>query len=199
MSKFQGVLKMFMLGMLKTILKTVLKYKKTTSHFTACVEIERQISFFSFSFARVSERRHIWIHSSKKFNVECGFHFLSQSSNITISIKLNDSVQHIISHAFTKYEVWKILSYYNVNLTIINLTYTGFNDSLCKFAGITVHSLNKDLYKEITTECMSFINILPSRDTYSKSNETLLVLYSYKEYGNLSSTIQFFLPQSANL
>ena len=30
MSKFQGVLKMFMLGMLKTMLKTVLKYEKTT-------------------------------------------------------------------------------------------------------------------------------------------------------------------------
>ena len=30
MSKFQGVLKMFMLGVLKTILKTVLKYKKNT-------------------------------------------------------------------------------------------------------------------------------------------------------------------------
>ena len=30
MSKFQGVLKMFMLGVLKTILKTVLKYEKNT-------------------------------------------------------------------------------------------------------------------------------------------------------------------------
>ena len=30
MSKFQGVLEMFMLGMLKTILKTVLKYEKNT-------------------------------------------------------------------------------------------------------------------------------------------------------------------------
>ena len=29
-SEFQGVLKMFMLGMLKTVLKTVLKYEKTT-------------------------------------------------------------------------------------------------------------------------------------------------------------------------
>ena len=71
---------------------------------------------------------YVWIHSSKKFNVECGFQFLSQSSNITMSIKLNDSVPRIISYAFTKYEVWKIFSYYNVNLTIINLTYTGFND-----------------------------------------------------------------------
>ena len=41
MSKFQGVLKMFMLGMLKTILKTVLKYEKNT----ITLEIERQISF----------------------------------------------------------------------------------------------------------------------------------------------------------
>ena len=30
MLKFQGVLKMFILGMLKTVLKTVLKYEKTT-------------------------------------------------------------------------------------------------------------------------------------------------------------------------
>ena len=43
MSKFQGVLKMFMLGMLKTMLKTALKYKK---HFTVYVEIKGQISFF---------------------------------------------------------------------------------------------------------------------------------------------------------
>ena len=55
MSKFQGVLKMFMLGMLKTILKTVLKYEKNT----ITLEIERQISFFSFGFARVTEVRHM--------------------------------------------------------------------------------------------------------------------------------------------
>ena len=33
--------------------------KKTPSHFMACVEIEQQISFFSFGFARVSKVRHI--------------------------------------------------------------------------------------------------------------------------------------------
>ena len=33
--------------------------KKTPSHFTAHVEIEQQISFFSFDFARVTEVRHI--------------------------------------------------------------------------------------------------------------------------------------------
>ena len=134
---------------------------------------------------------YMWIPATKKLNVECGFQFLSQFSSIKMNIQLNDSLQHIISHVFTKYEVLKIISYYNVNLTIINLTYTGFNDPLCTFAGMTVHSLNKDSYKEISTECMSFINILPYRNIYSKSNETLLVLYSYKEYGNLSLTIQF--------
>ena len=62
MSKFQGVLKMFILGMLKTILKTVLKYEKTPSHFMARVEIEKRISFFSFGFARVSEVRRVQLY-----------------------------------------------------------------------------------------------------------------------------------------
>ena len=60
MSKFQGVLKIFMLGILKNHIKNCVEVrKKTPSHFTARVEIERQISFFSFGFARVSEVRHI--------------------------------------------------------------------------------------------------------------------------------------------
>ena len=33
--------------------------KKPPLHFTARVEIEQQISFFSFGFARVSEVRHV--------------------------------------------------------------------------------------------------------------------------------------------
>ena len=67
MSKLQGALKMFMLGMLKTILKTMLKYEKRPSHFTAHVETERQISFFSFGFARVTEVRHIYVKTDCLF------------------------------------------------------------------------------------------------------------------------------------
>ena len=60
MSKPQGVLKMFMLGVLKNHIENRVEVqKKTPSHFTARVEIERQISFFSFGFARVTEVRHI--------------------------------------------------------------------------------------------------------------------------------------------
>ena len=40
--------------------------KKTPSHFTARVEIERQISFFSFGFARVSEVRHIYMEEKNQ-------------------------------------------------------------------------------------------------------------------------------------
>ena len=35
--------------------------KKTPSHFTARIEIEQQILFFSFGFARVTEVRHIYV------------------------------------------------------------------------------------------------------------------------------------------
>ena len=67
MSKPQDVLKMFMFGMLKTILKTVLKYEKNT--ITARVEIERQISF-SFGFARVTEVRHVYASSITSSAIE---------------------------------------------------------------------------------------------------------------------------------
>ena len=127
---------------------------------------------------------------TEELNMECGFTFLTVSNNASMNIKLNNSHPHAISHAFTKYELWKILSNDVVNVAITNLTYTGFNELPCIFAGITVYSLNKDLHTEIATECISVYDIFTYRDIYSKSNETLLVFYSYKEYGNLSITIQ---------
>ena len=89
MSIPQGVLKMFMLGVLKTILKTVLKYEKTPSHFTARVEIERQISFFSFGFARVTEVRHMSISGRKKpplnFLSEVAEHLPTRQSQVAFA------------------------------------------------------------------------------------------------------------------
>ena len=121
---------------------------------------------------------YLWIPSVKRLNTECGLEFVTESSSVRMNIQLNDSLPHKISHVFTKYEVWRILSYYNVNLTIINLTYTGYNDPLCTNAGITAYSLNKDTYTQIKTECNFFNNIYSIyRDIYSKSNETLLVKY----------------------
>ena len=139
---------------------------------------------------------YLWIPFAKRLNAGCGLEFVTESSSVKMNIQLNDSLPHKISHAFMKYEVWRILSYYNVNLTIINLTYTGFNDPLCTFAGITAYSLNKDSYTETTTECNVFNNVYSMyRDIYSKTNETLLAFYSYKEYGNFSLTMQFSTTQ----
>ena len=42
--------------------------KKTPSHFTACVENERQILFFSFSFAHVTEVRHMYMSTKRRTN-----------------------------------------------------------------------------------------------------------------------------------
>ena len=132
---------------------------------------------------------YMWIPSMKKLNTECGFHFLTNSSSITMNIKLNGSLR--ILHTNVRHELWKIHSYYYVNLTIINLTYTGFNDPLCTFGGITLYNLNNNSYKEIINQCPSVNDIFTHKDFYSKSNETLLVLYSYQEYGTLNLTIQF--------
>ena len=99
MSKFQGVLKMFMLGMLKTILKTVLKYDKNTitlyrhvknhienrvevrkkhHHTLWCVlklssrgpKIRRQTTRFESEFTRVTEVIHIYSNSTCKIRTD---------------------------------------------------------------------------------------------------------------------------------
>ena len=133
---------------------------------------------------------YIWVSYMRKLNKECGFQFLTNISSISKNLKLNGSLQHTISHTNIKHKVWKIYSYYNVNLTIINLTYTGFNDPLCTFAGISLYNLNNNSYNELTTQCTSDSSIFAHRDIYSKSNETLLVLYDYKAYGSLNLTMQ---------
>ena len=51
-------------------------WKKTPSHFTAHVEIEQQISFFSFGFARVSEVRQLCggVHTAQETETDVNFH-----------------------------------------------------------------------------------------------------------------------------
>ena len=102
---------------------------------------------------------YLWI-TSIKINQNCGFTFLTDSSSVKMNIQVNDSLQYITSHAFQKYEVFKIFSYYNVNLTVINLTCTGFNDPLCTFAGITAYGLNNDSYTDIQLNVILLIIFL---------------------------------------
>ena len=135
---------------------------------------------------------HMWIPLEKNVRAECGFS--TQSIHISKDIELNGSLPHLISHTFAKYESWRLLSHSNINITIIKLTYSGFNDPLCTFAGLAVYALNVDSNTDIINECFSF-KYQTYRDIYSRSNKTLLVLYSYKEYGNVSITMQLSTTQ----
>ena len=74
--------------------------KKTPSHFTARVEIERQISFFSFGFARVSEVRHMYSckYKEEKIYFHNYKHFYRQDQeqylfNITDTIPVRNKLE----------------------------------------------------------------------------------------------------------
>ena len=73
-----------------------------------------------------------------------------------------------------------------INLTIVNLTYSGYNDPICTYAGLTAYNLISNTYVEISSECFSFDGFYRYRNMYSSSNDTLIVIYSYKEYGILN-------------
>ena len=156
---------------------------------------------------------HLWIPSSKNLNAEYGYKFVVMSNTVSKIIRINDSFPFKTSHVPAEPEIWKMVSHSNVNLTIENLTYKNYNDPECSFAGIAVYNLNNDTYTEVGTECFSpsdlgkyrhmysysreiptesviFDHLFAHRNIYSNSNDTLLVLYSYRQYGNLSITIQ---------
>ena len=152
---------------------------------------------------------HLWMASARNLNPEGGFRFVTISNTVDRSIRLDDYLTYKTSYTAGKLEIWKIVSSSNVNLKIEYLTYTYYNDPQCSFAGIAVYALKNYTYAEIGTECLTrykhliprskekitkdslpFDNLLTHRDFYSQSNETLLGLYSYKQYGNLKITIQ---------
>ena len=138
------------------------------------------------------------------------------SNAVSKTIRINNSFK--ISHVPAEPEIWKIVSNSNVNLTIENFAYNNYNDPECSFAGIAVYDLHNDTYSEQRTECFSpsdlgkyrniyskskkiptksltFDNLFAHRNIYSYSNDTLLVLYSYRQYGNLSIAIQLSTTQ----
>ena len=138
---------------------------------------------------------HLWMPSTKIVSANCSLRFVTIAGTVNRIIEIYHPWTHKISHIVEKSEIWKILSHYNLKIAIINLTYSGDNDAVCTFAGITPCDLSTDSYREITTECFSIEDSLTYRNIYSKSNDTLLVLYSYRKYGNLSITIQLSITQ----
>lgn len=79
----------------------------------------------------------------------------------------------------------------HINATIQKLNYTGVeNDAQCSFSGLTANSIFHDKsYEEISTVCEHFKGFYKYRPLYSKESSMRLILYSYKEYGQLSAKI----------
>ena len=136
---------------------------------------------------------HLWTPFTENLERECGFTFVTMPSNISKKIKMSKFLTHTISHELTNSKIWKIFSHANLKLTIKTIMYTGYNDPICTFAGISVYSANKDT--EITNDCFSFYDYIIDKDIYSNSNMTLLVIYFYKEYGTLNITMQLSMTQ----
>ena len=136
---------------------------------------------------------HIWASVLQEIQLLCGFTYEIHKININNFFKINGANSFITSNGHT-FEVWKVFSFSTLNMTILNVTYNGINDPLCTNAGISFYSLNNNSYREITTDCFSLTSIKTKKNMFSSSNESLLVIYSYTEYGkfnlsvNLSST-----------
>ena len=79
--------------------------KKTPSHFTAHVEIEQQISFFSFGFARVSEVRHILMGDGEE--IKSKSKFLAESCE-TINSLPNYLTHNKMHHVIKQYPPRKV-------------------------------------------------------------------------------------------
>ena len=73
-----------------------------------------------------------------------------------------------------------------INLTIVHLSYSGYNDPICTYAGLTAYYLITNAYVEISTECFSYDSFYRYRNMYSRSKDILIIIYSYKEYGSLN-------------
>ena len=109
MSKFQGVLKMFMLGVLKTILKTVLKYEKNTiTLYSTCWNWAADFVFLLRFCARKRSETFIFCSQGTKAEVE-GF--------LPIEIEaMKGSVDNCLTYvrdteaAFNQVHIWWTLS-----------------------------------------------------------------------------------------
>ena len=132
---------------------------------------------------------HIWASVLEENQALCTFTYTKHQIYIRKVFQVNDLNYYLASngHAF---EVWKVFSSSTLNLTILNVTYNGINDELCTNAGISLYSLSNDSYREITTDCLFSTSKHIKKNIFSSSNESLLVIYSYTEYGRFSFSVK---------
>ena len=75
-----------------------------------------------------------------------------------------------------------------VVIKVLNLTEENYNLK-CEIHGLAVYSINRKSTEESGSACFPSIGIYKERNIYSKTNVSLLVLYNFKDYGQLKLTI----------
>ncbi len=79
-----------------------------------------------------------------------------------------------------------------MNATVKQLSFIGPNSNLCTYGGIVGVDVANNEYQEILTLCEPFEETHgQGRSVYSKSAMLILVFYWYKEYAEVSLTLQF--------
>ena len=98
---------------------------------------------------------------------------------VTLEIELSDSGIRIIKMETEAQLFHKII--------INELKYTGIKYSSCGYAGITLYDINRNgSFQNISTLCYSNEEDKKYRNMHSQNSLMLLVLYSYKNYSNIS-------------
>ena len=107
--------------------------------------------------------------------------YMEKNHSVLLTSKeLNDTEMKIL-----KFETQGELS---LNVTILQLNYTGNNHSSCGYAGITLYDIfSNRTFQEIFTICHSNnYKEYKYRNMYTGNSSMLLVLYSYKKYSDFS-------------
>ena len=72
-----------------------------------------------------------------------------------------------------------------INLTVVNLVYTGYRSSDCKFGGIAFYD-NQTHFLHL---CNNYGSARPARNIYSTSSTLLLVIYTYPAHSSLKARL----------
>ena len=131
----------------------------------------------------------IWASVLQEDKVLYGLTYTKHQINTSKVFQVNDTNSIITPNGYG-FEVWKILSSSTLNLTILSVTYNGINDPLCTNTGVSLYSLSNDSYREITTDCFFSTSTKIKKNMFSSSNDSLLVIYSYTEYGRFSISVK---------
>ena len=145
-------------------------YKTTTFQSIILLQTKNSISYYAVTIMYI-----------KSFSINQHKEIYVQNNSVQLtSEELTDNTIQIL-----KIEV-KVGLF--VNITILQINYTGNNHSSCGLAGVTSYDIIKNgTFKKISTVCHSSNSLeYKYRNIYSQNSVMLLVLYSFKRYSNFT-------------